>query len=415
MKNSGCSILVAALIILALATCAVQGATLVVAPSGGDFGDVQPAVTAASAGDVIEIRPGQYPGEVVVDRPLTLAGTGEGCRIGTADDHTALLIRADNVTVRNLTFAASSTGISLEGAYNTVVEGCKVGTAETGIRIAPANGTIIRDSAISSETTGIDVSSSSAILLEANRISALSRGISIDGGEGCMISGNRLTACEIGIFTEGLRQSTMRENTFSGNVGGAVFINARDCRIEDPVITDVTQFAQFIASSGCMVTIDSLNGPDYFVVDILSDTAYIAGPYAVSGWNYALMGETYEVPEGYLQFGDPFRFTIMEDAQSETDPFIVMEAEVAVEDLEGYDPETFGFYRIDGEQPALVGDAPVAGDGMITASAAASVPGSYALLVQTQTTGPDLFYVVMGIIAAIVVLLIYLVFVWRRD
>ena len=416
MKKSS-SILIMALFILAVATCIVQGATIVVTPAGagGDFNDLQSAVNAASPGDVIEIRPGQYPGEIVVDRPLTVAGTGTGCRVGTEDDTTGVEIRSDNVTVRNLVIASSSSGIFMEGTSNTQVDGCHIESMETGIRASLCNGTVIRNSTISSDLIGIETTSSSDVVIEKNRITALSRGISIDGGDGFAIAENRLTACEIGIFSEGLRQSTIRANTFSGNVGGEVFLNAQDCVIEYPVIADVNQFVQFIASSGCVITTESIAGPDYFTADILSDTTYITGPYALTGWNYALSGETYGAPEGYLQFGDALRFTIIEDAQSQTEPFIVMEAEAVVGDLEGYDPETFGFYRIDGSEPVPVGGTPNVRDGLVTTTVTTSAPGSFALLVQTQETGPDLFYVLMGVLGAIALLLIFLVFVWRRD
>ncbi|MDG6256916.1 MAG: hypothetical protein QCH35_04880, partial [Methanomicrobiaceae archaeon] len=101
------------LIAVALAVLAIpaQAAPLVVAESGGDYADLQSAVDAAAPGDAIEVRAGAYPGLVVVDKALSITGSGNNCRIGTAQDDYALLVTAEGVALRALGLAGSDTAL----------------------------------------------------------------------------------------------------------------------------------------------------------------------------------------------------------------------------------------------------------------------------------------------------------------
>lgn len=50
-----------------LFTCFVSAATLTVDPSGaGDYSEIQPAIDAASRGDVVLVKPGEY----VISEPI---------------------------------------------------------------------------------------------------------------------------------------------------------------------------------------------------------------------------------------------------------------------------------------------------------------------------------------------------------
>lgn len=57
---------------------AAPGEVWVVAPSGGDFAQIQPAVSAAAEGDVILVKPGTYNGFTFLDRSLTVVAETPG-------------------------------------------------------------------------------------------------------------------------------------------------------------------------------------------------------------------------------------------------------------------------------------------------------------------------------------------------
>src|ERR1017187_3307233 len=65
-------------ILLTATTCIGHAATLCVAPGGHHncYSTIQAAVTAAAAGDVINVWPGTYKEDVVIGKPLSLIGAG---------------------------------------------------------------------------------------------------------------------------------------------------------------------------------------------------------------------------------------------------------------------------------------------------------------------------------------------------
>ncbi|HDQ08167.1 MAG TPA: hypothetical protein ENN44_05235 [Methanoculleus sp.] len=401
-------------LLLALAISGAQGATIVVAPSGGDVTALQPAVDAASPGDTIEVMAGTYAGDVVVRTPVSIIGT-EGAIVGRSGDGAALIIEADNVTVRAITCKGPEFGIIFDATSGSSVRECRITSGDTGILLSGCTDCSISDTSIITGKSGLVIGSSARTVVEEVRITGGVTGIVIRDSDTFALRQTALIGCDIGIVADRAGNGTLEGTTLTDVGAGFLGMGITDTLITGSTVSGVIQYLQMFNALGCRVEAPAMQGPDYFTADVFSDTEYASGPWTVSGWNYALTGETYAAPEGYLQFGDALHVTIIGDARSETSPFIVMEAEVAAGDLEGYDPATFGFYHIDGAEPVPAGGAPVVTGGQVSASATGTAEGSYALLVRTEAAGFDWYYLLMGILAGIVVLLIYLVFVWRRD
>lgn len=400
------------LLLLVAAVSGVQGATLVVAPSGADFTTIQPAVDAASPGDTIAVQPGTYPGDVVVRTPVTVLGT-DGVTIGTDGELAAFIIEADGVTISDLACDGPAIGIMLTAASGSQVKECNVVAGATGILLSECSNCSVADTSILADQSGLEITSSENIEIDNVRINGGASGVTLHDVDTFALRQNALLGCEIGIVAEHCGNGTIEDMIFTDVDAGILGIGVTDTYITGSTFSNVIQYLQMYNAIGCTVEADTMEGPDYFSADIFSDTAYACSPWTVSGWNYGLVGETYETPEDYLQFGDALNVTIIEEAESLTNPFILMEAEAAAADLEGYDAETFGFYRIDGAKPVFVGATTVGDDGGVITSATTTVAGDYALLAKTETTGPDLFYVLIAFLAVIGIVLFYLV--WRKD
>lgn len=399
-------------LLLAAVISGVQGATLVVAPSGADFTTIQPAVDAASPGDTIAVQAGTYPGDVVVRTPVTVLGT-DGVTIGTGGELAAFIIEADGVTLSGLTCDGPAIGIMLNATSGSHVRECNIVAGATGILLSDCMDCSIADTSILAELSGLEITSSETIEIDDVRVNGGTSGVTLRNVDTFALRQNALLGCEVGIMAEHCGNGTIEEMTFTDVDAGMLGIGITDVHITGSTLSNVIQYLQMYNALGCRVEAETMEGPQYYAADIFSDTAYACGPWTVSGWNYGLLMEAYNAPEEYLQFGDALNVTVIEEAESFTDPFIVMEAEATAADLDGYDAETFGFYRIDGGAPVPVGSTTAGEDGAVITTATATTPGDYALLAKTQTTGPDLFYVLIGILAVIGIVLFYLV--WRRD
>jgi len=89
------SVRILALLLVVAAVCApIDGAVLVVAPLGGDFAEIQPAIDAAAAGDEVLVTPGEY----VITAPITFRGKAITVR-GEAGAEETVIRMAENPAV----------------------------------------------------------------------------------------------------------------------------------------------------------------------------------------------------------------------------------------------------------------------------------------------------------------------------
>src|SRR3546814_4487714 len=63
---------------------------------------LQQAVAAAAAGDVLQLAPGEYPGNLVIDKPLTLQGPPDRSAVVVGERQgRTIWVRAAHVTLRS--------------------------------------------------------------------------------------------------------------------------------------------------------------------------------------------------------------------------------------------------------------------------------------------------------------------------
>lgn len=103
--------------ILCIALCTPASAeTYTVCPSGCNFTGIQEAINFASDEDIIEVMAGTYPDSIVVNKTLTITGTGGIPVIGDPDEDTPVIIAADGVILEHLKIMPGRvSGVDLQG------------------------------------------------------------------------------------------------------------------------------------------------------------------------------------------------------------------------------------------------------------------------------------------------------------
>jgi len=182
-------------------------AATVAVPAGADLGA---AMAAAAPGDVLELQSGDYPGPVVVDKPLTLQGpTDHSARIvGTRQGRT-LWVRAADVTVRSLSVTRS--GLSLPD----MDAGVFLDKTATRARVL--------DNRVEDNLVGVYVWGAHDALVQGNtivgnttlRLNERGNGVSLWNAPGSRIIGNDISDGRDGIFSNASRNNVFRGNRFS--------------------------------------------------------------------------------------------------------------------------------------------------------------------------------------------------------
>ena len=223
------------------------------AEDGGELGRAGPALAAtvlvvfALSGGVawaqqpptVHLAAGVHQGPLVIDRPERLVGdTGAVVRGG-------IVIRSDDVTVRNVTVLGGENGIAVTSADHVVLDGVTItGARLDGIHVRDSSVTI-RDCAVDSLgnrwAQGIDISFSMA------RSPSTVEGCSVVGGrEGivvhtthAMLLRNRVS--RTGLYAISLTEMSMggiASNDVHGARGVAIYCGDNsECEIDDNVVT----------------------------------------------------------------------------------------------------------------------------------------------------------------------------------
>lgn len=398
------------LLVLIMIAGGAQAQTLSVAPSEGDYPDLQQAIDAASPCDEITVAAGIYPGGVIISVPVTLSGV-DGATIGTPSDTVALYVNANGVAIKNLACTASGAGIIANQTDGFQADGCQIISDDSGILLTGCEGSAITNTQINAQRTGIGISSCTGTTITNSRITADSLGLSIQDSADTTVTGTHIFGTEVGILAENTAECTVTDTTFAG-VGGAVLgIGINESTITGPVFSDVTQFIQFYAASGCRVEAPSLQGPAFFAADIFSDTEYRFDTYTVTGQDIGLIYEPYEVPEGYLLFGDAMNISFIAAAKSTKNPFATITADYSPDTI-GIAENTYAIYRIDGDEPVLVAVPKIADNGTQILQATVTEPGHFALMARAEEEKTPYYYIYLwGIVALGVLLLLVL---WRK-
>lgn len=230
----------------------IEAATRCVAPggAGGCDASIQSAITAASSGDVVLIRPGTYQENIIVSKPLTLAGTdrdevvihpatsnpdcasgGGGSLCGGAAAN-IILVQADHVTIRNLTLDGDNPWLT-----STIVRGGADVDARNGIITNHLVGvfedlTVDHVSVVNIYLRGIYASSGGTFNFHHNRVSNVqgdeaSIGIFNFGGAGIMAD-NRVAETNDAISSNHSRGVRFLRNRVAKSASGIHTDNTGD-------------------------------------------------------------------------------------------------------------------------------------------------------------------------------------------
>ena len=242
-------------------------------PAGADL---QAAIAAASPGDVLRLAPGDYPGNLVIDKPLTLDGPADrSARILGKRTGRTIWVQAADVTLQHLTIRHSglslpdmdagvfldktatrahiadndildnSVGVYLWGAHDALVERNRiVGNAElrvnergNGVTVWNAPGSKVLDNDISRGRDGIFSNNSQQNVFSRNVFHDLRYAVHYMYTNDSEVSDNLSRGNEIGYAIMFSRRLVVRDNIAMDSTHQGLMLNATDdSRIDGNVI-----------------------------------------------------------------------------------------------------------------------------------------------------------------------------------
>jgi nitrous oxidase accessory protein len=222
------------------------------APS--EHSDLARRIAAAQPGCVVQLEPGTYRGNLVIDKALTLRGGGAARIVGDSDgqvirieaadvtldglhvsgsgsnmmhSHAGIEIRADRATVRNCTLRDNLFGIYLRGANDVLLEGNSI----TGRQDKP----------LGSRGAGIHLYDSDRNVVRDNRLEHVRDGVYFDHADDNLVEGNSFARLRYGVHYMYCAANEFYRNTFRDSVAGAAIMYTDGVRFSDNLILNNRQ------------------------------------------------------------------------------------------------------------------------------------------------------------------------------
>ena len=224
---------------LSFAACWVQAATWTVQPGQA----IQPVIDAAAAGDVVEVLRGQYPGNLVIAKPLTLRGIGRPTVSGGLQGDT-IRVRAEDVTIEGLivrdsgdSLLAQNAGIYLSpGSHRAVVRRNDLVYNLFGLWIEKANDVRVEHNLIvgkreygsSQRGNGVQLYNTTGARIVGNNIGFVRDALYVDVSHDAIFRGNRLHHSRYGTHYMNSYRNLWEDNDSYSNRGGLALMEVRD-------------------------------------------------------------------------------------------------------------------------------------------------------------------------------------------
>ena len=227
-----------ALILLVLGAAA-QAATWTVRPGE----TIQAVLEQAAPGDVIEVQPGQYRGNLVIAKPVTLRGQGKPTISGGLQGDT-IRVKSTDVTIEGLivrdsgdSLLAQNAGIYVSpGSHRAVVRHNDLVYNLFGLWIEKANDVRVEDNLIvgkrdygsSQRGNGVQLYNTTGARIERNNISFVRDALYVDVSHDAIFRGNRLHHSRYGTHYMNSYRNLWEDNDSYYNRGGLALMEVRD-------------------------------------------------------------------------------------------------------------------------------------------------------------------------------------------
>jgi nitrous oxidase accessory protein len=228
------------------AACAANGATLHVRPGES----IAKAIAQAQAGDTVQVDGGSYREHLVIDKALTLRGTGHPSISGEGSGD-VIRVRASDVTLAGLTVVDSGVDLTAQnagiyvipGAHRVTIADCVLDRNLFGIWLERSDDARVtrnviigrRDLQSAARGNGIQVYNTLRSQILDNDISYTRDGIYVDVSREALFRGNKIHHVRYGTHYMNTNYSTWENNQSYLNRGGLALMEVRHLIVRNNV------------------------------------------------------------------------------------------------------------------------------------------------------------------------------------
>ena len=205
--------------------------------------DIQEAIDAASPCEVIHIPAGQYQGNFIVTKPLTLLGEDGTEFISKSNEPTLRIANTATISIRNLKLSGKSKAIVASNVDGLELSNIHIKDAFTGVYIQRSNNIHIHDIHVTGSEghyaekgNGIAVYKSEDILIENNHIEQMQDGIYVEEVKSIVVQHNNVTQSRYATHFMYTSDAKAFFNNYLSNVTGFMVMMTTDIFLENNTV-----------------------------------------------------------------------------------------------------------------------------------------------------------------------------------
>jgi nitrous oxidase accessory protein len=210
-------------------------------PPAAEASTLQARVDAADPGSTLQVPPGTYTGDLILDRPLRLVGRGRPRLVGSGKG-SVVRVRADDVSLEGFDIdgggggdlARDTSGVHVSGA-RAAVRDCSIRGTLFGVYLREAHGSTVDGCSIAGirgkdageKGSGIHVWNTKGFTLAGNRVQDVRDGFYIQSSPGGRVAGNEARDLRYGLHYMFSDDNVFEDNLFENGAAGAALMYSR--------------------------------------------------------------------------------------------------------------------------------------------------------------------------------------------
>ena len=210
-------------------------------PAESALSPLQARIDAASEGSVVEVGPGTYRGDLLIDRRIVLSGHGRP-RLQGSGTGSVVRVRAGGATIEGFDIDGDGggdlgrdpSGIHV-AAKGVTIRDCRVSNALFGIYLREADGATVERCEVrgipgkdpGEKGSGIHVWNTTAFRLASNTIGDVRDGFYIQSSSGGRIVGNTARDLRFGLHYMFSDENVFEDNTFENGAAGTALMYSK--------------------------------------------------------------------------------------------------------------------------------------------------------------------------------------------
>jgi len=244
--SQGAAVALAAVVLLFAAASPARAQPMAAIPPGAlegrppasDLSPLQARVDAAAPGATVTIEPGEYVGDVIIDKPIHLTGRGRPRLVGSGRG-SVVRIRADGVTIdgfvidgrRGGDLSRDSSGVH-SAAGDTTLRDLEISDALFGVYLREANGAVVERCRIrgipgrdpGEKGSGIHAYNMERFRFAGNEIVDVRDGLYLQNASQGEIRGNVVRDVRYGLHYMFSNDNVFEDNTFANGAAGTAIM-----------------------------------------------------------------------------------------------------------------------------------------------------------------------------------------------